>query len=117
MQGRTRGDIIASTLDYYRERTQSDHLKTPKAYKKIKDKLEKTKANGKRLLIDIKDSYSVQTIVVELKYVHDRWAMGTSVCYANGKEVLVPYTIHYSDIYCNKMNIKVIVEGERPNGT
>lgn len=118
MQGRkNRGDIIASTLDYYRERTKSDYIGTPKPYKRIKDKFDRVKDSGKRLLIDIKDSYSVQTIVVSLDYVHDRWAKGHSVCYADGKEVLVPYTIHYSDVYCNQMNIKVVVEGERPNGT
>ncbi|AQN32529.1 hypothetical protein BCP12_113 [Bacillus phage BCP12] len=77
--------------------------------------LQKTVDEGKRVMIDIRDSYSVQTVVVRFEYIHDRWAMGKSICYYDGEEVEIPYTIHYSDIFCNKkMNVKVVVEGENP---
>lgn len=106
------GDIVADTLQYYRERTKSSDSKVPKPYQEIRKRLQKTVTDGKRVLIDIKDSYSVQTIVVRFEYVSDRWAMGKSICYLDGEEVAVPYTIHFSDIYCRKMRVKVIVEGD-----
>ena len=116
MQKDSHGDIVANTLEYYRERTRNNDLKVPKAYQEISQKLQKTIDEGKQVLIDIKDSYSVQTVVVRFEYVHDRWAMGKSICYSGGEEVEVPYTIHYSDIYCKKMKVKVITEGENPFG-
>jgi hypothetical protein len=108
------GDIVANTLEYYRERTRNNDSKVPKPYQEISKRLQNTVDNGKRVLVDIKDSYSVQTIVVRFEYVHDRWAMGKSICYLEGREVAVPYTIHFSDIYCKKMKIKVITEGDNP---
>lgn len=108
------GDIVTNTLEFYRERTRHDSSGVPKPYQKIKQKLQKTIDEDKRVLIDIKDSYSVQTVVVQFEYVNDRWAMGKSICYLEGEEVRVPYTIHYSDIYCKKSKIKIITEGENP---
>lgn len=70
--------------------------------------------SGKKVLIDIKDSYSVQTVVVKFEYASERWAVGKSVCYLEGQEVEIPYTIHYSDIFCKKLKVKLIVEGENP---
>lgn len=114
MQKTSHGDIIVSTLEYYRARTDYDDYKVPKPYREIRRRLQKTIDEGKRVLIDIKDSYSTQTVIVRFEYVGDRWAMGKSVCYLDGVEVEVPYTIHYSDIYCKKSKIKVITEGENP---
>jgi len=108
------GDIIANTLMYYRERTKSTDTRTPEPYLDIKRKLQKTMKEGKRVLIDVKDSYSVQTVIVEFEYIGNRWAMGKSICYLNGEEVKVPYTIHYSDIWCKRLGIKVITEGDNP---
>lgn len=110
----TQGDIIVNTLEYFRKRTQVDDVSVPKVYRDIKHKLEKTMTEGKRVLLDIKDSYSVQTVVVRFEYVSDRWAMGKSICYTEDGEVEVPYTVHYSDIYCKMIKMKVIVEGENP---
>jgi predicted metal-dependent RNase len=114
VQKDSHGDIVANTLQYYRERTKSNDTHAPKPYSDIQRKLQKTVDEGKRVLIDIKDSYSVQTVVVRFEYVHDRWAMGKSICYLDGAEVEVPYTIHFSDIYCKRLKIKVIAEGENP---
>jgi predicted metal-dependent RNase len=116
LQKDSHGDIVANTLQYYRERTNSSDTSTPKPYEEIKKVLQKTMNEGKRVLIDIKDSYSVQTVVVRFEYVHDRWAMGKSICYLEGQEVEVPYTIHYSDILCKRLKIKTIVEGDNPFG-
>jgi predicted metal-dependent RNase len=114
VQKDSHGDIVANTLQYYRERTKSSDTHAPKPYTDIQRKLQMTVDEGKRVLIDIKDSYSVQTVVVKFEYVHDRWAMGKSICYLDGEEVEVPYTIHFSDIYCKRLKIKVIAEGENP---
>lgn len=114
LQKDSHGDIVADTLQYYRERTSSSDTKVPKPYAEIKKYLQSTIDEGKRVLIDIKDSYSVQTVVVRFEYVGDRWAMGKSICYLEGQEVEVPYTIHYSDIFCKRSKIKIIVEGDNP---
>lgn len=114
MQRESHGDIVANTLEFYRARTRNSGSGVPEAYQRIKRNLEKTKEQGKKVLIDIKDSYSVQTVIVQFHHISDRWAMGYSICYHDGHEVKVPYTIHYSDIYCKRLNIKVIVEGESP---
>jgi predicted metal-dependent RNase len=114
LQKASHGDIVANTLQYYRERTKSSDLKTPSPYLEIQRLFEKTVADGKRVLIDVKDSYSVQTVVVRFEYVASRWAMGKAVCYLEGNEVEVPYTIHYSDVFCKRLKIKTIVEGENP---
>lgn len=110
----THGDIVASTLEYYRQRTKENDSDVPEPYLRIQRKLEKTVEREQKVLLDIKDSYSVQTVVVRFESVHGRWAMGKSTCYSNGQEVKVPYTVHYSDILCKNLNLKVIVEGENP---
>lgn len=114
MRSKVDGDLVASTLDHYRNRVDYTVDKTPEPYQRIKKRLEKVMANNQKVLMDVKDAYNVQSIVVELESVQDRWAMGTSICYYNGEEVKVPYTVHYSDIYCKTMNLKLIVEGENP---
>lgn len=111
------GDVVVNILDYYRERTKSDDHDVPPPYLEIKKKLTKVMKEGKKVLIDIKDSYSVQTVVVKLEYVHDRWVLGKSTCYHDGMEVEVPYTVHYSDIYSKQSKIKFIVEGDNPFDT
>ena len=116
MQKDSHGDIVANTLQYYRERTKSNDIGSPKPYREIQRRLQKTIEDRKRVLIDIKDSYSVQTVVVRFEYAADRWAMGKSVCYLEGQEVEIPYTIHYSDIFCKRLKIKVITEGDSPFG-
>jgi predicted metal-dependent RNase len=108
------GDLVADTLQHFRARMANDESVTPEPYLDIKRKIQKTVDEGKRVLIDIKDSYSVQTVVVQFEYVNDRWALGKSICYLEGQEVQIPYTIHFSDLICKRMNIKVITEGENP---
>lgn len=114
LQKDSHGDIVANTLQHYRERTSSKDIAAPKPYSEIKRTLQRTIDEGKRVLIDIKDSYSVQTVVVRFQGVYNSWALGKSICYLDGEEVEVPYTIHYSDIYCKRLKIKTIVEGENP---
>ena len=114
MQKDSHGDIVANTLSYYRERTSNNDSHTPKPYLEIQKKIQRLVDSGKKVLIDIKDSYSVQTVVVRFEYASDRWAMGKSVCYLEGQEVEIPYTIHYSDVYCKKMKVKMVAEGDNP---
>ncbi|WNO29882.1 hypothetical protein [Bacillus phage SDFMU_Pbc] len=110
------GDVIAGTLQSHRDRTSTYDV-VPKPFKAIKSALEKTIKEGKRVLIDVKDSYSTQTVVVRFDAVFDRWAKGNSICHTEQGEVAVPYTIHYSDILCKNTKIKIITEGENPLGT
>lgn len=115
MNSNSHGDIVANTLEYYRNRLKNNDSRTPEPYQRIQKRLQKVADEGKKVLIDIKDSYSVHTVIVKFEYVHDRWAMGKSIAYLEGEEVEVPYTIHYSDILCKLMNIKVITEGDKPS--
>lgn len=108
------GDLVADTLEYYRSRVNQGNIGVPIEFQKIRDNLIKVKKEGKRVLVDIKESYNVQTTVLTLQYVGDRWAMGYSKCYTKYEEVNVPYTIHYSDIHANQTELKFIVEGENP---
>lgn len=114
MSERNHGDIVANTLDFYRARTSDTGVTTPKEYLDIKKKLEDAMEGGKRVIINVRDSYNLQVAVLHLKYVHERWAMGHSVSYSGKREINVPYTIHYSDIYCQHTKIKLIVEGDNP---
>jgi predicted metal-dependent RNase len=114
LQRNSRGDVVAHTLQYFRERTASNDTQAPEPFADIREMLKKTVEEGKRVLIDIKESYSVQTVVVRVEYIGARWAMGKSICYQEGEEVEVPYTIHFTDILCKKLKIKVITEGENP---
>jgi len=107
------GDIVADTLNQYRDRIKEEDG-TPEPYLRIQKKLQKIANEGKKVLVDIRDSYSTQTVVLKFGYIGTRWAMGKSVCYTSEGEVKVPYTIHYSDIVSQKSNIKFIVEGENP---
>jgi hypothetical protein len=116
-QRSSQGDIIIDALNFHRNRIKEEHQHVPDPYAKIKERLLTIKDADKRVAINVKDSYSLQTVVVKLEYVHNWWAMGKAICYHEGEEILVPYTIHYSDIYCKKLNVKVIVEGESPYAT
>ncbi len=107
-------DIITDTLDYYRSRTEDVKVPTPKHYDEIKQELQRTLDEGKRVLVSIKDSYNTQMVVIRLNWVGSRWARGDSVAYTEEGEVLVPYTIHYSDILCKSAKVTFITEGENP---
>ncbi|USL89329.1 RNA-binding protein [Bacillus phage vB_BceH_LY2] len=107
----TKGDIIASTLDCYRERTLNIPQENPISFEVIKNRVETLIKKQNKVLLEIKDSYSVQTVVVTFTKAYDRWAVGQSICYFEGEEIKVPYTVHYSDILCKKLGIKTIVQG------
>ncbi|QVW29000.1 hypothetical protein [Bacillus phage SWEP1] len=110
----TRTDIIAGTLDCYRERTVANDTSTPLSYTLIREKIRNIIKKDKKVLLEIKDSYSTQTVIIQFEKAYDRWAMGTSICYFEGEELRVPYTVHYSDILCKKIGVKTILEGMRP---
>lgn len=116
MTERNHGNIVANTLDFYRERIKDSGASTPQEYLDIKEKLETAMLSGKRVLVNVRDSYNLQVAVLQLHYVQERWAMGYSICYMGREEVKVPYTVHYSDIYSQRTKIKLIVEGEDPFG-
>jgi hypothetical protein len=112
--GNKHSDIITDTLDYYRNRIDEVKTGVPKPYEAIQRRIQKTIEEKKQVLIDIKDSYSTQTVIVRFDLATPRWAKGTSVAYNEDGEIKVPYTIHYSDILCKTAKIKVIVEGDDP---
>lgn len=108
----TKVDLIASTLDCYRERTLNIPQENPISFEVIKARVETLVQNGNKVLLEIKDSYSVQSVVITFTKAYDRWAVGESICYFENEEIKVPYTVHYSDILCKKLGIKTIVQGE-----
>ncbi|ASU01032.1 hypothetical protein ANTHONY_192 [Bacillus phage Anthony] len=115
-QKQTRADVISEALDCYRVRTVVEEDTAPLSYNVVKERIDKIVKDGKPIILEIKDAYSVQTSMVILEESYDRWAKGYSTCYYDGEEVKVPYTIHYSDILCKRVGVKTIVKGMNPIG-
>ncbi len=81
------------------------------------------KEEGKLILVENNEFRSAHSVKMKLVYVGDRWCMGHVRYVHLGKEVLVPYTIHYSDMFASDSptavakNMTIIFKGENPFGT
>lgn len=111
-----RKEVVADTLDIFRERNQVDDEIVPKPFREIRDRLMEVKANGQRIMIPHRDSNSQQRVKIKLDYIGDRWALGYSKVNRLGEVFYLPYTIHYSDIYCKELRVNVLYEGDSPYG-
>lgn len=96
---------------------------TPIEYKEVKEKFQKAKDEGQRVLLECNELNLAHSVVIELVYIGERWCMGNTIYYQGGKRIAVPYTIHYGDLYTAKTpnstsrNTKIIFEGANPFGT
>lgn len=95
---------------------------TPIAFYEIRKRFIKAKKEGKRVLLENSDLRSANSVVLTIDYIGSRWCSGYQTVLYFGKELKIPYTIHYSDVYgaVGNMNnrakrqVKVIFEGENP---
>lgn len=97
--------------------------KLPREYKKIKEHFLKAKEEGKLIIVENRDFRFAYSVKMKLAYVGDRWCMGHVRYVHADEEVLVPYTIHYSDMFASDSpasvakNMTIIFKGENPFGT
>lgn len=106
---------IAKLIDEGK-RTRQDHG-TPKEFVEIKQKFVEAKEMNTPVLIERSTLGLAQSIVIELKYIGNKWCMGTTTYYRYGKEVEIPYTISYVDIYTTDPTVNtpnIIFKGANP---
>lgn len=95
----------------------------PREFAKVKENFLKAKEAGTPILVENNEFRSAYSVTMKLEYVGDRWCMGKVRYIHLGGEVLVPYTIHYADIFTSDTpnsvarNMTVIFKGENPFGT
>lgn len=95
----------------------------PKEFKKIKENFQRAKDEGRTILLENNEFRSAYSVTLKLHYIGDRWCMGYARYLHLGKEVRVPYTIHYSDVFSSDTpnsaakNMTIIFKGDNPFGT
>ena len=96
---------------------------TPFEFQEIKEMFQKAKDEGTRILVESNELNLSYSVLLDIKYIGDRWCMGTVRYHQPNKDENVPYTINYADIYTHGKNYssskttKIIFEGENPYGT
>lgn len=82
----------------------------------------KAKEEGTPILVENNEFRHPSSIKMKLEYVGDRWCTGRVRYIRAGKEVFIPYTINYSDMYSKgtsgaaAKNLKIIFKGGNPFG-
>lgn len=92
---------------------------TPKEFVDIKKRFLDAKDNNTPILIERSTLSLAQSIVIELRYIGDRWCMGTTKYYRYGEVVEVPYTISYVDLYTTDPTVNtpnIVFKGANPFG-
>lgn len=95
---------------------------TPVEFGYIKEKFQIAKEQGTKILLESNELNLAQSVVLEIAYVGERWCMGHVTYHRIDKDVRVPYTIPYADLYTSEdtqsksKNIKIIFKGENPFG-
>ena len=108
---------IAKLIDEGKKVSRID--KTPKEFVDIKRRFEEAKELNTPVLIERSTLSLAQSIVIELKYIGDKWCMGTTTYHRYGEEVEVPYTISYVDLYTTDPTVntpKIVFKGANPFG-
>lgn len=108
---------IAKLLDEGKRSTMNG--KTPKEFVGIKNRFLEAKELNTPVLIERSTLSLAQSVVIELKYIGDKWCMGTTTYTRYGKEVEVPYTISYADLYITDPTVntpKIVFKGANPFG-
>ena len=97
-----------------RDVNSSDVLPLP--YKAIAKKFEKVKEKKESIIIEEGGFPYTDSTVMYVSHVSDRWVGGYSIIRHEGKEVKIPKTIHFSDIYVKDKShkVRIIFEGANP---
>lgn len=111
-------NMIDKNIDSIKKSLQ-DHINTneiPTVYKGIKEKFEHIKNENKYIIYEETSFPYTDVTVIYITDVYDRWCKGYSIARFENKDIHIPRTIHYSDIYVqDKYNkVKIIVEGAHP---
>lgn len=88
----------------------------PLPYISIANKFKQVKDNNESVIIEEGGFPHTDSTVMYIDYVSDRWVGGYSYVRNEGKNIKIPKTIHYSDIYVKDKNhkIKIIFKGANP---
>lgn len=88
----------------------------PEPYKKIAERFEEVKRKGESVILEEGSFPHTDSTVVYIEHIADRWVGGYSITRHEGKEIKLPKTIHYSDIYIQDKShkVKIIFEGANP---
>lgn len=95
---------------------------TPREYLKIKENFMKAMEEGTPILVENNEFRHPTSVKIKLEYVGDRWCMGRVRHLRMGKEIFIPHTINYSDMYSEgtvgaaAKNLKIIFKGGNPFG-
>lgn len=95
---------------------------TPYEFQEIKERFQKAKDEGTRILVESNELNLSYSVLLELAYIGDRWCMGRVRYHQPNTDEKVPYTINYADLYTHGKNYssskttKIIFEGENPYG-
>lgn len=96
-------------------RVESDK-NMPREFIPIKRAFEEAKEEGTEVLMETTDLKMMQSVVMTITYVGNRFATGR-VKYSRGRfGDYVPYTVNYADVFINgyKSKDRIIFRGENP---
>ena len=68
------------------------------------------------MLINSKDTNSIQSAVVKLDYIGDTWAMGRYHAVSANGTIELPFSFHYSDLVSKDTDVVIVPEGTRAFG-
>ncbi|WRW34712.1 hypothetical protein CF5_0145 [Staphylococcus phage CF5] len=88
----------------------------PLPYIEIAKKFKEVKDNKESIIIEEGGFPYTDSTVMYITHVASRWVGGYSLVRHEGKEIRVPRTLHYSDIYVKDKShkVKIIFEGANP---
>lgn len=116
-KNRRQSQAISDIIESYHNRFNESYVEPiPNPFHTVQEKLKQLKKENKRLLINSKDANSIQSVVVRLDYIGDRWAMGKYRSITKTGEIELPFTFHYSDIISSDTDVVIIPEGKRAFG-
>lgn len=73
-------------------------------YAEVKAKLNKAKENNQPVILEDATAGMIDTKLLTIKYVGERWATGYRTVYNGGERYDVPYTINYGSLYTTANN-------------
>lgn len=87
-----------------------------KLYDELITKLNDAKANHQPVLLEDDTTGMIDTRLLDIAYVGERWATGYETVYNGEDEYKVPYTINYGSLYTvsnsGDHKVKLIFQGE-----
>ncbi len=111
---------LTEHVEVWSEKTRSIPPSKLNPFLDIKKRFLYAKEHNIPIILENSGLNNSQSVVLDLSFVGDKWAMGYVTYYSAIRTESTPYTIHYSDLYCagkqSKKNkrVKVIFKGDNP---